>query len=251
MVLRLSFTAAVVPLLFVACGNSTSSPANSSGGSHGGGGSHAAAGAEVAGAGAGGSSAGAGSNVGGATAGLGGVSNQGGAGAGQNTNGGLGGTSASVAGAAAGVSVAGVAGVSTNAAGTGGVAGGVPGGWIVVADVDYSIVPGPNFETVRLMFAGSPCSGSNCHFGGKNHLQVGKPADDLYRYMMNFKTLECGKLIDTANPAQSALVKYLRGPCGAIERMPSFKCSDDGDESCVPEYYIQAIEQWIASGAPR
>jgi len=131
------------------------------------------------------------------------------------------------------------------------MAGGIPGGWIPVADVDYSIVPGANFETVRLMFAGSPCSGSNCHFGGRNHLLVGKPADQLYNYMMSFKTLECGKLIDTVNPSQSALVKYLRGPCGMIERMPSGKCFDDGDEMCVPEYYIQLIEQWIAKGAPR
>ncbi|HEY0465381.1 MAG TPA: hypothetical protein VGC79_14300, partial [Polyangiaceae bacterium] len=80
---------------------------------------------------------------------------------------------------------------------------------------------------------------------------VAKTADQLYSYMKSFKTLECGKLIDTANPSQSALVKYLRGPCGSIERMPSFKCFDDGDEACVPEYYIQAIEQWIAMGAPR
>jgi len=101
------------------------------------------------------------------------------------------------------------------------------------------------------MFEASPCSGSSCHYGGRNHLQVGKPADQLYSYMMSFKTLQCGKLIDTANPSQSALVKYLRGPCGMIERMPSGKCFDDGDPQCLPEYYIQAIEQWIANGAPR
>jgi hypothetical protein len=82
-------------------------------------------------------------------------------------------------------------------------------------------------------------------------LQVDKPADELYRYLKSFRTLECGKLIDTANPSESALVKYLRGPCGEIERMPSFTCVEDTDEWCVPEYYIQAIEQWIAAGAPR
>jgi hypothetical protein len=235
---RLHVAATVVPLLLVACADSTSTPGGSSGGS-----------SDVSNVAASGSSGVAGASVAGATAGLAGAS--GAAASGHTPSGGLGGTSANVGAGTAGVSLAGGAGESTSAAGTAGVAGGIPGGWIVVADVDYSMVPGPNFETVRLMFAGSPCSGSNCHFGGRNHLQVGKPADDLYRYMMSFKTLECGKLIDTANPSQSALVKYLRGPCGGIERMPSFKCFDDGDEACVPEHYIQAIEQWIAKGAPR
>lgn len=121
----------------------------------------------------------------------------------------------------------------------------------MVDDVDYSIVPGPNFETVRLMFEAAGCSGSSCHFGGRNHFQMGKAPDELYKYLMSFKTLECGKLIDTANPAESAIVKYLRGPCGDIERMPSFKCFDGTEEYCIPEYYIQLIQDWIAKGAPR
>ncbi len=142
-------------------------------------------------------------------------------------------------------------GGSTSAAGGSAQGGGIPLGWTVGGGVDTSMVPGPNFETVRVMFEGVPCSGSNCHNGGRNHFQVGKPADELYSYMMSFRTLECGKLIDKANPAESALVKYLRGPCGGIERMPQFKCVEDSDEWCVPEYYIAAIEQWIADGAPR
>ncbi|MEI9953609.1 MAG: hypothetical protein WDO74_32660 [Pseudomonadota bacterium] len=161
---------------------------------------------------------------------------------------GTGGTLGEIAG---GAGIAGATGGSTSTAGTGGTVGGVPPGWLVVEDVDYSKVPGPNFETVRLMFKAAQCSGSSCHYGGRNHFQMGKPADELYKYMLNFKTLECGKLIDTTKPSESAIVKYLRGPCGPIERMPSNKCFDDTDELCVPEYYIQAIEQWIANGAPR
>lgn len=124
-------------------------------------------------------------------------------------------------------------------------------GWNHVDDVDYSIVPGPNFDTVRLMFEAAGCSGSSCHYGGRNHFQMGKAPDELYKYMLSFRTLSCGKLIDTANPAESAIVKYLRGPCGDIERMPSFKCFDGTEEWCIPEYYIQFIQDWIAQGAPR
>jgi len=260
MALRLSFAAVVVPFVF-ACGNSTRSSANP-GSSPGG----VMTGPAGAGSGeAAGSSGALGSSAGAVGAGLGGVSAHGGSSpvagsaaragaggaAGQSVSAGLGGapTNGGGTGAApnAGSANAGAPGTD----GSGGQTSGIPAGWIMVNDIDYSIVPGPNFETVRLMFGATPCSGSSCHFGGRNHMTVGRPADELYRYMLNFKTLECGKLIDTAHPSESALVKYLRAPCGAVERMPSGKCFDDGDPQCVPEYYIQLIEQWIANGAPR
>lgn len=162
-----------------------------------------------------------------------------------------GGAGASGGGASGGSASGGGASGSPGNAGSAGQQSGVPAGWIKVDDIDYSIVPGPNFETVRLMFEAAECSGSSCHFGGRNHLQVNKSPDALYTYMKSFTTLACGKLIDTTNPAESALVKYLRGPCGNIERMPQFKCSDGTEEWCVPEYYIQFIQDWIAKGAPR
>jgi hypothetical protein len=187
-----------------------------------------------------------------------GVSGHDSGGAAQTTTGGAGaqsttGSGGALAGAsgAAGLGASGAGGESTSAGGPGGEQSGIPASWLPVTDVDYSIVPGPNFDTVRLMFEDAQCSGSDCHYGGKNHFQMGKPADQLYSYMMSFNTLYCGKLIDTANPSESALVKYLRGPCGGLDRMPMMKCFDDGDELCVPEYYIQFIEQWIAKGAPR
>lgn len=247
MALRSSFAAVVVPLLAAGCADSTQSPANAAGASA------TAVSSGPAGSGGGGAKGSSiGEGVGGSLASAGGggsgpsAAGRGGALGGQTGNGGA--TGSAVPG---GAPSGGAGDGSTGTAGTGNTVGEYPSGWIKLDGVDYSMIPSPNFETVRLMFQGAPCSGSSCHFGGRNHLQVDKTADQLYSYMMSFKTLECGKLIDTANPSQSALVKYLRGPCGKIERMPSFKCFDDGDEQCVPEYYIQAIEQWIAKGAPR
>jgi hypothetical protein len=253
MALRHSLAALVVPLLFAACGDSKGTSAGAGGSSH--------QGVIDETAGTGGSSAnataGSSSHAGASQSG----SNFGGSN--QTSHGGQAGSPPSSGvsgqGGTAGLSTAGAASGGTTSGGTPGTAGnggmappsGIPGNWIPVTGVDASKVPGPNFETVQYMFKGLPCSGSSCHFGGRNHLQVDKTPDQLYTYMKNLKTLECGKLIDTANPSQSALVKYLRGPCGAIERMPQYTCVDDGDERCVPEYYIQFIEQWIAAGAPR
>jgi len=248
---RHSFAVLVVPLLFVACGDSKGAPAGAGGSSpvgviggaagesaEGGGASSAAGGASAGGGAVAGSSAGNGGSHSIASAGHGNV-------------GGQAQVLASGAGGTAGLSAGGSAsGGETTAAG-GSMASGIPGNWVPVTGVDSAKVPGPNFETVQYMFKGVPCSGSNCHFGGRNHLTVDKTPDQLYTYMKNFKTLECGKLIDTANPSESALVKYLRGPCGSLGRMPLDKCTDDGDEMCVPNYYIDFIEQWIAAGAPR
>ncbi|HYQ47007.1 MAG TPA: hypothetical protein VER11_33780 [Polyangiaceae bacterium] len=252
MQVRQSLAAVIVPLLLAACGSSKESPTSAGGASP--------TGVMTGAAAAGGETSGAGnlSASSGAATGGSGVSGEDRAGASPGGSGGQagaiassrGGTDVNTGGALVSAGGAPIAG-SGSTEDTGGAASGVPSGWIVVDDIDYSKVPGPNFDTVRLMFKGSPCSGSSCHFGGRNHMQVDKAPDQLYTYMMSFKTLQCGKLIDTANPSQSALVKYLRGPCGMIERMPSYKCFDDGDEQCVPEYYIQAIEQWIALGAPR
>ena len=265
MTLRCALAVALVPFILVACGGSTRAPSGAGGASpdevHSGAAGSSDGGAKAlsggTGAGLGGTGAGsstAGVSLGGASAsssaaGAAGLSAHGGAA--QSTSGGQAGGPASGGSAALVGGGGGATGGSSSAGGNAGDASGVPPRWLTVTDVDYSKIPGPNFETVRLMFEGVPCSGSSCHYGGRNHLQVGKSADDLYKYMIGFKTLQCGKLIDTAHPSESAIVKYLRGPCGGIERMPSYSCTEDTDEACVPEYYIQAIEQWIANGAPR
>ncbi|HYQ05283.1 MAG TPA: hypothetical protein VER96_41710 [Polyangiaceae bacterium] len=248
---RHSFAVLVVPLLFVACGDSKGAPAGAGGASPVGviggaaGESAKSGGASSA---SGGASAGSGVAVAGSSGGNGG--NRSVASGGYGNAGGQAQLLASGAGGTAGLSVAGTASGGETTAG-GSMASGIPGNWVPVTGVDSTKVPGPNFETVQYMFKGVPCSGSNCHFGGRNHLTVDKTPDALYTYMKNFKTLECGKLIDTTNPSESALVKYLRGPCGSLGRMPLDKCTDDGDELCVPNYYIDFIEQWIAAGAPR
>ncbi len=64
-------------------------------------------------------------------------------------------------------------------------------------------------------------------------------------------------VVDPGNPGNSALVKLLREGCGTvtpnclvgtacIPRMP-IGCTEGID--CIPEDYIQAVEQWITDGA--
>jgi hypothetical protein len=78
--------------------------------------------------------------------------------------------------------------------------------------------------------------------------------DALYTFMKGYTTRNCGALINVANPGESALVKLLKGACGATPVMPLDKCYEDkgalaGD--CVPSATVSAIQQWIAAGAPR
>ena len=64
-------------------------------------------------------------------------------------------------------------------------------------------------------------------------------------------------VVDPGNPSNSALVKVLREGCGnvkpnclvgteCIPRMP-YDCTDGVD--CIPDDYINAVEQWITNGA--
>jgi hypothetical protein len=78
--------------------------------------------------------------------------------------------------------------------------------------------------------------------------------DALYTFMKGYTTRNCGALINVANPAESGLVKVLKGTCGATPVMPMDKCYVDkgalaGD--CVPPETVSAIQQWIAAGAQR
>ena len=193
-------------------------------------------GANSVGAGTGGAFGGAVSGLGGAVSSLGGASGSDGTG-GRSSSGGVGVAGGASSGGTGTSGTGGTAGQSTAGAGEG------PGG----ADA----IPGPNFATVKFVFNEVPCYGSSCHNSPRNHLQVNKPDDELYTYMMSFRTLTCGALINKTNPSESALVKLLREPCGGTNRMPDTWCTDDGDPGCLPEEYIQAIEQWIENGAPR
>ncbi|WP_437525146.1 hypothetical protein WME79_37555 [Sorangium sp. So ce726] len=75
----------------------------------------------------------------------------------------------------------------------------------------------------------------------------------LYTTLTTHISEACGDipLVTPGNPEQSALVKILKGPCGNIARMPNGCVSDPGPEyTCLLPEYIDAIEQWVASGAP-
>jgi hypothetical protein len=150
--------------------------------------------------------------------------------------------------------VAGMSGGSSGAgggAGGAGGAGGTPGAAGGIA---------PSFETVKLVFGGGggimPCSAAPCHgVGGlappAMPLEL-PPTDDqqLYTNLTSYVSQACGglKLVEPGNPAQSALLTILTGPCGMTPRMP-YGCEPESG-TCIPDEYIAAVRQWIANGAP-
>jgi hypothetical protein len=114
----------------------------------------------------------------------------------------------------------------------------------------------PTFATVKLILGGGgaimPCAAAPCHaVGGMappgNPLTLQDTAE-LYATMTSYVARDCGniKLVNPGKPEESALLKILKGPCGAVPRMP-YMCSDD---ACIPDDYIAAISQWIATCAP-
>ena len=106
-----------------------------------------------------------------------------------------------------------------------------------------------------------PCTGGGCHGEEAVPLRWGPNDPMLYETIMGHMTLYCGKLVNTTNPADSALIKVLQGDCGPIPRvkatttprMPYGKCfeGDVDTESCVSPAKIAAIQAWIAKGAPK
>jgi hypothetical protein len=172
------------------------------------------------------------------------------------------GTGGQTAGAASnGSAGAGVtAGISGGGAGNGGTTAGVSGGSSSSAGSGGSSIA-PTFETVKLVLQGGgpimPCSAAPCH--GVNGMAPPDdplelpPTDDqqLYTNLTSYTSKACGntKLVTPGNPAQSALLTILQGPCGMTPRMP-YMCTEQ-DGNCIPADYIAALEQWIANGAPR
>lgn len=84
-----------------------------------------------------------------------------------------------------------------------------------------------------------------------NNLFLKTNDDEMHAELMRTMSKTCGPVINLNNPAESALVKLLRGPCNGTLRMPLGACDDAGNGNCVPEDYIMAIQQWIANGAPK
>lgn len=106
------------------------------------------------------------------------------------------------------------------------------------------------FETMERIISQAPCLGAGCHNDEQNPLDLRVDAE-LHGRITARVSEACGGIpvVNPGNPAQSALIQLLKGPCGSTPRMP-IGCVADGDGSCVPPDYIAALEQWIADGAP-
>jgi hypothetical protein len=116
------------------------------------------------------------------------------------------------------------------------------------------VVIDPTFETFKLIiqYSQPTCIGSDCHGAGNEEANDLILADDggLHMRLLNTVSDDCGgvPVVNPGDPEGSALVMMLKGPCGALPRMPN-GCRDD-DCSCVPDNYIAAVEQWVLDGAP-
>ena len=163
--------------------------------------------------------------------------------------------SAGKGGALSGGSDGGVSGVAAGVSGGG--AGGISGGAGSAGSAGTSETVAASFNTVRDVIAMTPCTGGGCH--GAEGIPLYWTPDDpkLYETLTTHVTANCGKLVDTASPADSALIKVLQGDCGTApnitSRMPYGKCfpGDGADiEACVAPAKVAAIQAWIAKGAP-
>lgn len=124
----------------------------------------------------------------------------------------------------------------------------------------------PSFETLKFVISGYRpdinCAAADCHSGGHEHSNVPLrlvPDDQLYTQLTTHISVKCGNIpvVDPGNPEGSALVKVLKGPCEEvvppeepIPRMPYGCFENEWENNCVEDAYIDAIEQWIANGAP-
>ena len=152
-------------------------------------------------------------------------------------------------GASAGGASAGGPSAGGSSAGAGTAGAGTAGG----AAVDAT------YATVRSLLGGTKCNGGNgCHGQEGNPLPMAND-DKLYGTLMSHTTKNCGKTINVASPADSALIKLMLGDCGTAPnvtpRMPREQCWDgdkpEENEYCVPTATVAAVQAWIAKGAPQ
>ncbi|WP_437981465.1 hypothetical protein [Sorangium sp. So ce117] len=146
---------------------------------------------------------------------------------------------------------------TSSASGSGGQGSGGDGAGGATASSSTSAATGgggsavdPTFETVRAVVAQTGCSDASCHNGEAEPRLLDD--DTLYATLTTHISEACGDipLVTPGAPEQSALVKILKGPCGDIARMPNGCVGEPGPEyTCLPQAYIDAIEQWVADGA--
>jgi hypothetical protein len=120
----------------------------------------------------------------------------------------------------------------------------------------------PTFANFQNVITYASCAGSDCHGGGHNPLDLSR--EGLYERLIDPNQISeiCGNLpvITPGNPAQSALFVIMTDGCwttemkGGVEvdvllRMPAGCTVTDSGSDCVPQEYLDAIEQWILDGA--
>lgn len=184
----------------------------------------------------------------------------------------------STGGAASGGTAAG--GASTGGTATGGTtAGGTSAGGAATGGTDTGgsasdggsatggSGPEATFATLQQVIQLAVCNASDCHGAHPGTLDLSLNAD-LYTRLMAAESEICEQpVIDPGNPDNSAIITLMKGPCGTytnecemnpsgpdqafvecLPRMPANPCTPGVD--CVPDYYIEAISQWILAGAP-
>jgi len=164
---------------------------------------------------------------------------------------GVGGTLAGAGGATAGSGGAGTGGAAI--VGIGGTAPVTTCGVSPGAGGSTEVVE-PTFETVLQIIEFYGCNASDCHGHPANDLSLAGSPTEMYDHLINTVSEECGglKVVAPNDPNASALVRLVKGPCGTREQMPE-ECICDPDpyiNNCVKPQYVEAIEKWIAAGAP-
>jgi hypothetical protein len=162
----------------------------------------------------------------------------------------------------AGASAAGSSGSGSGGASSAGIGGAAPmaGASGSGTSGSGSAIPA-TFATIKLVFGGGggimTCAAAPCHgVGGvappDKPLELPTNNDPLlHANLLSYVSKACNdtKLVTPGNPAQSALLTILKGPCGMTPRMP-YGCDPQAGD-CIPDDYIAAVSQWIANGAPQ
>ncbi|WP_044966549.1 MULTISPECIES: hypothetical protein [Sorangium] len=94
------------------------------------------------------------------------------------------------------------------------------------------------------------CSDATCHNGEAQPTLLDD--ETLYATLTSHISEACGNIpvVTPGDPARSALVKIIKEPCGDAGRMPRGCNPAPGPEyTCLPQEYIDAIEQWVLDGA--
>ena len=158
------------------------------------------------------------------------------------SSGAAGSTAAGALGGVAGTSGAGTSGAALGgAAGSGGATsnGGAAGSSGASLRASYATVR----EMVDLV-----CGNASCH-GGEHELFM-RDDEKLYGTLTTHVSMGCGNrlLVKPGFPQESAFWLVLGAECGSVPRMPNGCIPAEG--TCIPQDYVDGVEQWIESGAP-